>query len=82
MSADDLVLRAPAPPASADVAKPYEPTPPEREPVRHVNGSNAVYLDVEPAVPGRDVDENPRGRVLREVPPIDFVNPPGTSRLM
>src|SRR5215471_18905084 len=32
--------------------------------------STAVYLDVEPAVPGRDVDENPRGRVLREVPPI------------
>jgi hypothetical protein len=44
------------------------------KPVRHLNGSNAVYLDVEPAVPGRDVDENPRGRVLREVPPIDFVN--------
>jgi hypothetical protein len=42
--------------------------------VRHLNGSNAVYLDVEPAVPGRDVDENPRGWVLREVPPIDFVN--------
>src|SRR5438477_777593 len=44
------------------------------KPVRHLNGSKAVYLDVEPAVPGRDVDENPRGRVLREVPPIDFVN--------
>jgi hypothetical protein len=31
VSADDLVLRAPAPPASADIAKPYEPTPSERE---------------------------------------------------